>query len=67
MSVLLKELAGHPEWMRLQKLADTMRPTLPNWDRSQDNVEEWKEKSAMQAGFDLCLAIFRPNTANKEK
>jgi hypothetical protein len=50
--------------MRLQKLADTMRPDLPVWDSKEDNVDEWKEKSAMQKGFDLCLSIFRPN---KEK
>jgi hypothetical protein len=42
------------------KQAEAMRPELPNWDRSQDNTEEWKEKSAMQHGFDLCLSVFRP-------
>jgi hypothetical protein len=61
---IFKELAGHPEWMRLQKLADHMRPTIPQWDVNEDNTDDWKRKSAMQEGFDLCLAIFRPS---KEK
>jgi hypothetical protein len=57
---LLRELAGNPEYMRLLKQAEAMRPELPHWDRNADNVEEWKEKSAMRQGFDLALAIFRP-------
>lgn len=43
-----------------------MRPTLPVWDINQDNTDDWKRKSAMQEGFDLCLAIFRPGLT-KEK
>lgn len=57
---LLKELAGHPEYVRLLNKAAEMRPTMPVWDSKTNNVEEWKEKSAMQAGFDLCLSIFKP-------
>jgi hypothetical protein len=57
---LLRELAGNPEYMRLLKMAEEMRPELPHWDRAQDNTEEWKEKSAMRQGFDLALSIFRP-------
>jgi hypothetical protein len=58
---LLKELSGHPEYMRLLRLAEEMRPALPEWDRHNDNTNEWKEKSAMRQGFDLCLAIFSPS------
>lgn len=57
---LLRELSGHPEYVGLLKKAREMRPDLPTWDRDKDNVDEWKEKSAMQAGFDLCLSIFQP-------
>lgn len=57
---LLRELAGHPEYMRILKQADTMTPELPQWDVSANNVDEWKYKSAMREGFLLCLALFRP-------
>jgi hypothetical protein len=57
---LLRELAGNPEYMRLLKQAEAMRPELPDWDLAQNNVEEWKQKSAMRQGFDLALAIFKP-------
>jgi hypothetical protein len=57
---LLRELAGHPEYMALLKKAEAMRPALPEWDRGADNVEEWKEKSAMRQGFDLALSLFQP-------
>lgn len=57
---LLRELSGHPEYVRMLKQAKEMRPELPMWDRSADNTDEWKEKSAMQHGFDLCLTVFTP-------
>lgn len=57
---LLRELAGHPEYVRLLKEAEKARPALPEWDLAQNNVEEWKHKSAMRQGFDLALAIFKP-------
>lgn len=46
--------------MALLKMAEKMRPELPDWDLAQNNVEEWKQKSAMRQGFDLALAIFKP-------
>lgn len=57
---LLRELAGHPEYVALLKMAEKMRPELPDWDLAQNNVEEWKQKSAMRQGFDLALALFTP-------
>jgi hypothetical protein len=63
---LLRELSGHPEWVGLIKKAQRERPTVPSWDSNQDNTDEWKHKSAMQEGFDLCLQIFAP-LVNKEK
>ena len=58
---LLRELSGHPEYVRLLKLAQETRPNIPPWDINDPNgVENWKHKSAMQQGFDLCLQIFTP-------
>lgn len=57
---LLRELAGHPEYVRMLKTAKEMTPDLPEWDPEKDNVDEWKQKSAMRHGFELCLAIFTP-------
>ena len=56
----LKDIAGHPEYMRMLEQAKSMRPELPAWDAKNDNTDEWKEKSAMQQGFDLCLTVFSP-------
>lgn len=57
---LLRELAGHPEYVALINVAKKTRPELPVWDATKDNTDEWKRKSAMQEGFDLCLQIFVP-------
>lgn len=57
---LLREIAGHPEYIAMLKAAEKMMPELPEWDPARDNIEEWKQKSAMRHGFELCLAIFRP-------
>lgn len=58
---LLKELAGHPEWVGLLKAAEKMAPELPEWDpKNPESVDEWKHKSAMRAGFELCFQIFNP-------
>lgn len=47
--------------MRLCNVAKDKRPTIPQWDSNTDNTNDWKRKSAMQEGFDLCLAIFAPH------
>lgn len=58
---LLRELSGHPEYVRILKNADELRPTIPAWDTENPlSVENWKHKSAMQEGFDLCLLLFKP-------
>lgn len=58
---LLRELSGHPEYVRLLNLAKEQRPVIPPWDlNSPIGVDDWKHKSAMQQGFDLCLQIFTP-------
>jgi hypothetical protein len=55
---ILKELAGDPRWIGLIKAAEKMRPDVPAWNPAEANVEDWKHKSAMRDGFDLCLQIF---------
>lgn len=60
----LKELAGHPEYRKLLKAAEDMKPQLPYWqidaNNGKDNTDEWKRKSAMLEGYELCLQIFSP-------
>lgn len=56
----LKELGSHPDYQRLLNQAKAQRPTIPPWEPGQDNTEQWKEASAMQKGFDLCLQLFQP-------
>lgn len=58
---LLKELAGHPEYQRLLNIAKESRPELPPWNPNDPTTDnDWKHKSGMQQGFDLCLQIFLP-------
>ena len=57
---LLRELAGHPEYMALIKMAKDSRPEVPAWDSRTDNTDDWKKKSAMQEGFDLAMQHFIP-------
>lgn len=56
----LKELAGHPDYQRMLNRAKELRPTVPPWDSTADNTNEWKKASAMQQGFDLAMTIFNP-------
>lgn len=34
------------------------RPTIPPYNHSPDNTEEWKALSNMQRGYDLALSLF---------
>jgi len=34
------------------------RPTIPPYNHSPDNTEEWKSMSNQQRGFDLALSLF---------
>lgn len=60
----LRELASHPEYKKLLKTAEDKKPILPIWEVDQisgkDNAEDWKRKSAMREGFELCLMLFTP-------
>ena len=39
------------------KELEAKRPKIPNWNRGEDNTDDWKFISAQQAGFDLALAV----------
>ena len=54
----LHETLGEVEYRRLLNKVKDARPTVPAWDGKSDNTDDWKHKSAMQEGYDLCLATF---------
>lgn len=35
------------------------RPIVPEYNPAENNVEDWKYRSAQRAGFDLCLKLFK--------
>lgn len=55
---ITKDLMGNQQWLDLIKAAEKMRPEVPAWDPSKDNAEDWKHKSAMRDGWDLCWQVF---------
>ncbi len=54
----LHETMGDVEYKRLLNKVKDSRPAVPAWDGKSDNTDDWKHKSAMQEGYDLCLATF---------
>lgn len=46
---------GEVEFKRFLHRAKEARPYIPAWDSKADNSDDWKHKSAMQEGFDLCI------------
>lgn len=64
MRIFLKEVAGHPEYKRLLAQAEQNKPILPIWEidpmTGKDNADDWKKKSAMREGYELCLMLFTP-------
>lgn len=55
----MRELAGHPEFIRLVKHADQECPQIVPWNGKND-PDEWKRSSAMRDGFELAMQIFSP-------
>jgi hypothetical protein len=51
----LQESMGDVEFKRFLHRARESRPQVPAWDSKSDNSEDWKHKSAMQEGYDLCI------------
>lgn len=58
---LLYAISGHPQFPFLVAALKSARPLIPAHDPLNDNTSQWKQKSAQQAGFDLCLGIFKIN------
>lgn len=54
----LLELNSDERFRLLVAHAKKQRPIVPNYDPKSDNTSDWKHKSAMQQGFDLCAQIF---------
>ena len=46
------------------KELNKLRPSLPSWDPNNDNTENWKERSAKQAGFDLAMTVLAVKPEN---
>lgn len=51
----LQETMGEVEFKRFLHRAKEARPQIPAWDSKADNADDWKHKTGMQEGFDLCL------------
>ena len=58
----LEALRSTHEFQLLLAEVKTHRPTIPAHSPEKDNTEDWKAKSAMQQGFDLCLTLFGERT-----
>lgn len=56
---LIYAMHGHPQFDMLVNDLRRIRPVIPTHDPLNDNTELWKQKSAQQAGFDLCLSFFK--------
>ena len=56
---LLIAIQSHPEFPFLVEALRAVRPIVPSHDPVNDNTSLWKQKSAQQSGFDLCLNILK--------
>lgn len=56
---LIIAMHNHPFFEELKKDLINLRPTIPTHNHKSDNTDDWKSKSAQQAGFDLCLQLFQ--------
>jgi len=54
----LEALRSTLEFQELLGRVKARRPIVPAHNPEQDNTEDWKAKSAMRQGFDLCLTLF---------
>ena len=57
----LKEVQEHPLFPELVIRLKQNAPVVPEFDFIKDNTDEWKMKSGMRRGYDLCLSIFKIN------
>lgn len=56
---LVYAIHSHPQFDLLIEALKAARPIVPSHDPGNDNTEQWKQRSAQQAGFDLCLSLFK--------
>ena len=58
----LEALRSTQEFQELLGRVKAHRPTVPAHNPDKDNTEDWKARSAMKQGFDLCLTLFGERT-----
>jgi hypothetical protein len=59
LDLFLQEIKEHPAFPELMKRINEGRPVIPEFDSMNDNTEDWKKKSGIKRGYDLCLAMFK--------
>lgn len=56
-SNFIAEFQEHPLYPELRVRFKSQRPIIPVFYPQGGNEDEWKVKSGMQQGFDLCLSL----------
>lgn len=59
LDTFLKEIQENPLFPSLLEHLKHNRPAVPVFDPIKQNEEDWKMKSGMRQGYDLCLSIFK--------
>lgn len=62
---LIYAIGSHAQLDYLIEALRRTRPIIPVHDPRNDNTEAWKQNSAQQAGFDLCLSVFKLHLEKK--
>lgn len=58
---MFKQLYENEEWFRLElKRLEDETPSLPKFDPSRDNTDQWKYDSGLREGYLLLLAKLKP-------
>jgi len=57
MKEYLEILRQHEVFPIVMKELKEQRPTIPPYNHSPDNTEEWKSLSNQQRGYDLALSV----------
>jgi hypothetical protein len=58
LDILLKDIQENPLYPALLEKLIHNRPQIPAFDIVKQNEDDWKMKSSMQKGYDLCLSNF---------
>jgi hypothetical protein len=59
LDIFLKEIQEHALFPELKIRLERNAPVIPEFDFKNDNADEWKMKSGMGRGYNLCLSIFK--------